>query len=138
MGDVPRLPYWWTHDGTLHVELPKLPDSISVRLPDQRDREVRSARVWLYTRDDLQWANAENVRLRSELESVGTAAYLYGRSDLQTENAKLRELVRHLYTCMEHYESDGTVSCNRCPLDNDTQNCDYERRMRELGVEVQP
>lgn len=43
---------FWTHDGTLHVELPKLPESISVRLPDKRDREVRSARVWQYTLGD--------------------------------------------------------------------------------------
>lgn len=43
---------FWTHDGTLHVELPKLPESISVRLPDKRDREVRSARVWQYTLSD--------------------------------------------------------------------------------------
>lgn len=49
LGDVPYLPYFWTHDGTLHVELPRLPESISVRLPDQRDREVRSARTWQYT-----------------------------------------------------------------------------------------
>ena len=48
---APRLPHFWTHDGVLHIELPKLPDFISVLLPDQRDREVRSARVWLYTRD---------------------------------------------------------------------------------------
>lgn len=34
---------------------------------------------------------AENVKLREEFESVGTAAYLYGRSDLKAENAKLRE-----------------------------------------------
>ena len=54
----------------------------------------------------------------------------------QTENAKLRELVRHMHTCMEHYEMDGTISCDRCPLDNCVGNCDYERRMRELGVEV--
>ena len=45
------LPHFWTHDGTLHVELAKLPESISVRLPDQRDREVSSARTWQYTRD---------------------------------------------------------------------------------------
>ncbi len=49
--ESPSLPHFWTHDGTLHVELPKLPESISVRLPDQRDREVRSARTWQYTRD---------------------------------------------------------------------------------------
>ena len=55
---------------------------------------------------------------------------------LAADNAKLRELVRHMHTCMEHYEMDGTISCDRCPLDNCVGNCDYERRMRELGVEV--
>jgi len=44
--------------------------------------------------------------------------------------------VRHMHTCMEHYESDGSVSCDRCPLDNDTGDCDYERRMSELGIGV--
>ena len=53
---------------------------------------------------------------------------------LKAENAKLRELVRHMNTCLEHYEPDGSVGCEHCPLDNDTGNCDYERRMRELGV----
>jgi hypothetical protein len=48
-GERTDLPHFWTHDGTLHVELPKLPESISVRLPDVRDREVGSARVWQYT-----------------------------------------------------------------------------------------
>ena len=32
----------------------------------------------------------ENAKLREELESVGTAAYLYGRDDLKTENERLR------------------------------------------------
>ena len=49
LGDVPRLPYFWTADGTLHIELPRLPESISVRLPEQRDRDVGSARTWQYT-----------------------------------------------------------------------------------------
>lgn len=55
---------------------------------------------------------------------------------LTRRNAKLRELVRHMHTCMEHYEPDGSVSCDRCPLDNDTGDCDYEQRMSELGIEV--
>lgn len=59
-------------------------------------------------------------------------AYVEG---LEAENARLRELMRHMHTCMEHYEMDGTISCDRCPLDNDTGNCDFERRMRELGVD---
>ena len=45
------LPHFWTHDGALHIELPKLPESISVRLPDQRDRDVSSASVWQFTLD---------------------------------------------------------------------------------------
>lgn len=53
---------------------------------------------------------------------------------LLAENAELRELVRHMFTCLEHYEQDGSVGCEHCPLDNDAGNCDYERRMRELGV----
>ena len=48
--------------------------------------------IW-QLRDDLQRANAENTKLRSELESVGVAAYLYGRGDLLAENDKLRELI---------------------------------------------
>lgn len=55
---------------------------------------------------------------------------------VRVENAKLRELARHMHTCMEHHEMDGTISCDRCPLNNCVGNCDYERRMRELGVEV--
>jgi len=55
-------------------------------------------------------------------------------TDLEAENAELRELVSHLRTCMEHYEMDGTINCDRCPLDNNTGNCDFERRMSELGV----
>lgn len=57
-------------------------------------------------------------------------------SDLQAENAKLRELVRHMHTCLEHYELGDTISCEQCPYDNETWGCDYERLMAELGVEV--
>ena len=61
-------------------------------------------------------------------------AVLEYNHELKSDNAKLRELVRHMHTCMEHYEMEGTISCDRCPLDNDVGNCDFERRMRELGV----
>lgn len=46
--DNARLRGWWTHDGTWHVELPKLPDGIAVTMPDGRDHEVRTVRVWRY------------------------------------------------------------------------------------------
>lgn len=43
-----RLRGFWTHDGTWHVELPRLPDGIAVTLPDNRDRETSTARAWRY------------------------------------------------------------------------------------------
>lgn len=46
--DNAELRGWWTHDGTWHVELPKLPEGIAVTMPDGRDREVRSVRAWRY------------------------------------------------------------------------------------------
>ena len=42
---VTPLPHFWAHDCTLHVQPRKLPERIDVTLPDEREREVRSARV---------------------------------------------------------------------------------------------
>ena len=62
--------------------------------------------------------------------------YLMEIQDLKEKNAKLRELVRHMHTCLEHYEPGDTISCEQCPYDNETWGCDYERLMAELGIEV--
>jgi hypothetical protein len=83
-------------------------------------------------RDDLQRANAENARLRSELESVGTASYLYGRSDLKAENTKLRELVRDIYGEYRYLH----VRFHRIYVHHEERMRAIEQRMRELGVEV--
>ena len=79
---------------------------------------------------------AENERLRKELESVGTAAYLYGRDGLRSENeklkaenAKLRELVRAAWKCIH-----TGASCYDCRLI--AGGCTLQTAMRELGVEV--
>ena len=53
----------------------------------------------------------------------------------ETENAKLRELVRHLYTCMSNIDIDGNYECFLCEYENTNGLCDYERLMREMGVE---
>ena len=56
---------------------------------------------------------------------------------LKKENMKLRALVAHMYTCKEYYDTtNGTYECDFCPLDNDVQLCDFERRMKELRIEV--
>lgn len=47
---------------------------------------------------------------------------------LESENAKLRELVRHLRECTRHNV------CAACEYADDV--CDFDYDMRELGVEV--
>lgn len=127
----------------------------AVTMPSDMGSILRDAAdtIW-QLRDDLQRANAENTKLRSELESVGTAAYLYGRSDLKAENArlrsylsddvenarmimgensrlreqnaKLRELVQGLWFAAQYLgmNPDGATGSG------------FARQMRELGVEV--
>lgn len=78
-----------------------------------------------------QKVEKENAKLREELEAVGTAAYLYGRTDLEAENAKLRELVADMW--FWHYEGHiDSESQERQMLHIDA----VIQRMRELGVEV--
>ena len=55
---------------------------------------------------------------------------------LNDENEKLRQLVHHMCVCMCNIV-DADYECDGCPMDNDTQNCDFERRMEELGIEVE-
>ena len=51
-------------------------------------------------------------------------------SDLDAENAKLRELVR---IAVKHCDS-GT--CDGCPIMGEDESCPYSDMARELGVEV--
>ena len=96
---------------------------------DARAAMLQAADTIWELRDDLQRANAENAKLREELESVGTAAYLYGRSDLKAENAKLRELVSNCHGWLAVNCEKGYV-IPRNGLDA------IEQSMRELGMEV--
>lgn len=101
----------------------------NAKLRAARDAAVEDAKSIIVM---LSNARAENARLRSELESVGTAAYLYGRTDLADENAKLRELARGLGQCAQG------VGCEDCLLydRSEPDHCREERLSRELGVEV--
>ena len=84
---------------------------------------------------DLEKCRAENDRLRSDLESVGTAAYLYGRSDLKAENAKLRELVQDFDKCLTEAVRLAYIQGHMTIYDG-TLLDSLHPRMRELGVEV--
>lgn len=89
---------------------------------------VKSVRVMQQENDRLK---AENARLRSELESVGVAAYLYGRGDLLAENAKLRELAADAWGYINHPANATWTHMRRKEVRDSI--CD---RMRDLGVEV--
>ncbi len=56
-------------------------------------------------------------------------------NDLRLEDAELRELVRHMYTCMGNVDADGNHECFVCKYEG--AKCDFDRRMRELVVEVE-
>ena len=103
-----KLRGFWTHDGTWHVELPRLPEGIAVTMPDGRDREVRTVRAWRYVRED------------------------------EAENDRLRELVRTMAYCMQYERdcdecrmngADGNIA-EPCGCDG------LLDRLRELGIEV--
>ena len=60
-------------------------------------------------------------------------------SGLERENEKLRELVRHMWRCFLNECADGYAivsRCGECPYNHDDGRCDFECRMRELGIEV--
>lgn len=129
-----------------------------VTMPSDMGSVLRDAADTIWElRDDLQRTNAENARLRSELESVGTAAYLYGRSDLNDENAKLREIIAdleellpeskrrwHIHETVKAIAEDNAklrelvrelyeIAQPEAPSMFETE---FAGRMRELGVEV--
>jgi hypothetical protein len=62
---------------------------------------------------------------------------LLDAADMLDENAKLRELVRHLYTCNEYCDrEDGGGGCSACPYQPLECDCGFEERLLELGIEV--
>lgn len=116
----------------------------NAKLRDERDRMYKAN---VEKNGEILRLLEENARLKQELEAVGTAAYLYGRTDLAGENAKLRELVKDLNKWLWN-----GADCTECPF---TAKCDLNAafesdlhsnicigwseihdRMRELGIEV--
>lgn len=107
----------------------------NAKLRDERERLFRAN---VEKNGEILLLLEENARLKQELEAVGTAAYLYGRTDLADENAKLRELLQDYH----RYEHEDCHSCryiNECRAD-ESGRCIAPMRLgeryRELGVEV--
>lgn len=60
---------------------------------------------------------------------------------LRAENAKLRELIRHMRCCFNREYTEYGIDfiatrCEGCEYDNASGRCDFDNRMAELGVEV--
>ena len=56
---------------------------------------------------------------------------------LKPENAKLRELARHMGACIQHLDrTDEDGGCVRCPYQTVEHDCGFEQCMAELGIEV--
>lgn len=66
--------------------------------------------------------------------------YLMEIQDLKEKNEQLRELVRDMWTCILTADKSDNAwdECPRCSLWNGNNNhrCEFNRRMKELGVEV--
>ena len=102
------------------------PDTVTVRLANEEyinSRDYVSKELYESVCGANDAWQTENARLLSELESVGTAAYLYGRGELKAENAKLRELLSSYW---KRVHSSAAPNVER----------DYLAEMRELGIEV--
>lgn len=86
----------------------------------------------------------ENAKLREEVEqwhrlTAGIELPEYPITefkpkDLERENAKLRELLLHMYTCMGNVDADGNHECFLCEYEG--AECDFAVRMRGLGIEA--
>jgi len=107
-------------------ELRAMAENVGLAMP-------QAATLMMGAADAIDRLDAKNASLRSELEYVGTAAYMYGHSDLKAENAKLRKLVEGLNW---HIETDGL--CKDCPLGESLTPFEVmcEQMMKELGIEV--
>lgn len=86
--------------------------------------------------DENDKLRAENAKLRAELESVGSAAYLYGHKDLKAENVKLRELCRDLWKDALQFDGFWDYVYDDGTNYRDDELPHYQERMRELGIEV--
>ena len=82
---------------------------------------------------------SENAKLRVELTDLRLKSC--PSCGIKVENEKLRELVRHMRCCSNReYTVDGidfiATRCEDCEYDNASGRCDFDSRMRELGVEL--
>lgn len=81
---------------------------------------------------------------KSEREWYGSNMFELARmcrdaADMLEENAKLRELVQDMLACINNVSAHDTYCwdyCDFCKMYITKGRCDFESRMRELGVDA--
>lgn len=121
-----------------HVKMPDEPLEI-----DEKDFYVRAFIKWATEEQpEVKRLEAENEMLRKELAVTNPLFETLNAANdrLIYENMKLRELVRDMWTCILTADKSDNAwdECPRCSLWNGNNNhrCEFNRRMKELGVEV--
>lgn len=127
-----------THGLVSKVQTPNEEVELLVREYWERERqEIEDENERLKGRlDNLE---DHDQYMKTALAEVGCdecGEYKQDAHRLYEEVVKLRELVRHLYECMCNIDMYGNHECFSCEYENTDGLCDYERLMRELGVEV--
>lgn len=146
-GEYANLPVFNAHGdvvGYTGGEVPEAGNPCEFYVMDEEGFPVcHSASENAKLRKQVERLRTENAKLRSELDSVGTAAYLYGRSDFKAENAKLRELLAGVGQLLFTLDVDYCAACPRdginhpCPVYTvGGGECLYKTDMRELGVKL--
>lgn len=123
---------------SLQAENDKLREKLAKARDPQRIGGQADPSSFVYAIEQLRefrWQHATNDE--DVIPYINNVAAAHER-----ENAKLRELVRHMRRCMSNeYTEIGldfiATYCEYCEYDNDCGQCDFEQRMAELGIEVE-
>lgn len=107
-------------------------DETGYLTPKQQDAIMRTKERMgevLVPESEVTALKKENAKLRE------LGARLFDKMlELGTKNDRLRELVCHMHECMSNVDADGNHECFVCEYEN--ADCEFDRRMRELGIEV--
>ena len=129
LGESPRLPYFWTHDGVLHIEATRMPTRIVV---------CEGGTCEFVPKRELDASEAENAKLRELVWDLYCLAY---PSTVEWEVSD--ETYDKYSPCEKCQELHGGKSpCAGTAKDMTEECCApiqasvVADRMRELGVEV--
>ena len=97
-----------------------------------RDENARLRSCLSDDAENARMIMGENAKLREEVVDLRKSLQTY-----ESENAKLRELVRHTVECVRRLnDTSENGGCVLCPYQLIDYDCDFEKRTRELGIEV--